>query len=122
MKIRGISRTVSLAILVIAASFIGADVVSAEGPELPAELSHIRFEGGNGTSLEQAVVVLNAESTKEGVAAENLWIKWKYKGSKKVEQQLSSVEDRHYDVVTIEVSSGARVDLWFDITEFFGKW
>ncbi len=92
-----------LAIMVVAACFIIPDTVSAEGPTLPGDLSHIRFEGGDGTSLEQAVVILGALKTKEGIAAENLWIKWKDEGAKKLEEQLSTVEERHYDVVTIEL-------------------
>ncbi len=111
-----------LAIMVVAACFIIPDTVSADGPALPGDLSHVRFEGGDGTSLEQAVVILGAQKTKEGIAAENLWIKWKDEGARELEEQLSTVEERHYDVVTIELSSGAKVEIWFDITDFFGKW
>ena len=85
-------------------------------------MSHIRFGGGDGILLEQAVVILNAENTKQGVAVENLWMKWKFGGSKKLEQQLSTVEERQYDVVTVELAGGERQEIWFDITDFYGKW
>ena len=122
MRRAGKSSAVFLASIVVAAWFVAGDAAFADGPALPDELSHIRFAGGNGISLDQAVIVLNAENTKQGVAAENYWMKWKYEGSKKLEQQLSTVEERQYDVVAIELESGAQVEIWFDITEFYGKW
>lgn len=116
--ILSVERVIGLMVICM----IGGSVALADQPPLPDELGHIRFEGGNGSALEQAVVILGAENTKQGIAAEKAWLEWKYQGSAKQGQQLTSVEERHYDVISIKLSDGSDLEIWFDITDFFGKW
>jgi hypothetical protein len=88
----------------------------------------IRFEGGNGATLEKAVKIVGARNTDEGISAENIWISEKH-GERgldwnKIGQALTSSDNRrkHYDIIEIEIiTSGEKTSYYFDITSFFGK-
>lgn len=88
----------------------------------------VRFEGGDGLSIEEAVRIVGARNTGEGIAAENIWIAERH-GERgvdwnKILQALPISEDRrkHYDKIEIEIiPTEERVSYFFDITSFFGK-
>ncbi len=82
------------------------------------------FLGGSGESFETAVI-LNTRSGSEGVAAESQFITaqcgTRNKDWKKKEQALVSDKNRHFDVVTIELSDGKTRVFHFDISQFYGR-
>ncbi len=88
----------------------------------------IRFEGGDGPSIEQAIKIVGARNTGEGIAAENIWIAGRH-GTRgldwnKIRQGLDFSEDERnqYDIIEIEIiETGERISYYFDITSFFGK-
>jgi hypothetical protein len=86
----------------------------------PAE-ARISFTGGDGASAKTAVVIQNAENAIEGVAAEYAWIKKHRPGWKVEGQMLVNRGNRTYDVIIIS-KAGIKREIYFDITDFFGKY
>jgi hypothetical protein len=85
-----------------------------------AALAEISFGGGDGTSPETAVVITGANGSSDGVPAEYDWITKHYPGAEVLGQGLMQKGDRFYDAITIR-SGGKEQVIYFDITEFFGK-
>ena len=79
------------------------------------------FEGGDGSSIEQAVLIKNAKDEEEGVNAEAKWISKVHPGWKKGNQALLSEKGRSYDRIEYATPKGETKTACFDITEFFGK-
>ena len=75
----------------------------------------------DGSSYEKAIVITEKSSGK-GIAAEYDWLKKNYPGYKLLSQSLSHHNKKSYDVLSIQTADGARKEIYFDITGFFGKW
>jgi hypothetical protein len=84
-------------------------------------LSQIRFEGGDGSSCEMAIVILGAASDFEGVGAEYGWLAVHYPGYELLRQALSTCGDHFVDILRIRTTDGAEFDVYFDIDDFFGE-
>lgn len=87
---------------------------------MTADDSKIRFEGGDGSSADSAVIIRGAEDSMEGISAEYEWLGREYPGATMVQQSLRHEGDRMYDVLQIETQDGASQEIWFDISDFFG--
>ena len=87
----------------------------------PGKKSGLRYEGGDGSSMEKAVVIKGAKDTSAGVRAEYDWVAKKFPGYQRKQQSLQANGGKRYDVLTIVTKQGKEVDVYFDITEFFGK-
>ena len=76
--------------------------------------------------MENAVVILGAEDTLEGIQAEKRYISkvllrvrnvdWELKG-----QRLIKKNGRHFDRLAIVVDNHQEKQFYFDISEFYGK-
>ena len=84
----------------------------------PADYS---FSGGDGSTTTAAVIV-HARNEVAGVHAEYAWIKEHWPGSRRKNQGLMMKGERSYDAITITDSAGQERVLYFDITEYFGKY
>lgn len=82
----------------------------------------VSFSGGDGHNYEQSIVINGARSEAIGVAAETEWLENHYPGFRKQRQELHSLEEknRHYDVIEMSISNKI-VNVYFDITEYYGK-
>jgi hypothetical protein len=84
----------------------------------------IKFTGGSGDSPKNAVVIQNVENHRAGVAAEYLYLQQNF-GVRDLDWRLvmqALLEgDRPLDRVTIELADGTQKDVYFDVSEFFGK-
>ena len=85
----------------------------------------IILAGGNGSSKEEAVIILNAENESEGVDAEYNYLEeilgeeniyWKF-----LYQHFIDDGNKQYDILYIDVVDGAEKEFYFDITDFYGK-
>jgi hypothetical protein len=74
----------------------------------------------DGSSYANAVVIKEKSET-VGVSAEYKWIGEHYPGYKTKMQALQNVKGKPYDVLTIETADGVEKKLYFDISNFFGK-
>ena len=85
----------------------------------------IHYLGGNGTSQSQAIKIMGADSEVDGVDAEYVMItriyeilqlKWEVLG-----QELFEIGAHYYDRLTVFDENSVVSEIWFDVTEFFGK-
>lgn len=87
----------------------------------PVKIGHFVFEGGNGSSIEQAVIIKHAKNEEEGVGAEAKWIKKVHPGWRKGDQALLGEKEKSFDRIEYTMPDGKKKTIFFDITEFFGK-
>lgn len=81
----------------------------------------IQIRGGNGSSKEKAIIILGAENEWQGIDVEYKCIERKV-GYFEIESQTFLDEgDRKYDFMKVEGVTGKKAELWFDITDFYGK-
>jgi hypothetical protein len=81
----------------------------------PPSIDPQRYSGGDGHSLQEAVIVLS-HSHPEAVAAEFDWVKFYHQGAKVTGQTFAAPQGGHrYDVMTLE-GGGPKRELWFDVT------
>lgn len=78
------------------------------------------FGGGDGSSCAQAVVV-HARGEMEGVRAEYQWLAAKHPGYERQMQSLSTCNDKPADILKIRTADGRVVEVYFDISEYFGR-
>ncbi|MEJ2704036.1 MAG: hypothetical protein P8Z79_16485 [Sedimentisphaerales bacterium] len=86
----------------------------------------IVFEGGDGLSMDEAVIIRNALDTTVGIQAENYFISRKLGERNKdwfKEGQVLATgkKGRRFDVITVRTKLNERIEFCFDITDFFGK-
>jgi hypothetical protein len=91
----------------------------------PGEQTAVRFEGGAGDSIEQAVIIRGAPDGVAGVAAEYRYLREKF-GQQNRDWQLTRQEvlqngGRVFDVMLLKLADGRQLTVYFDITEFFGR-
>jgi hypothetical protein len=110
--------------LTLVALLAGAFAVAAAPPSLPkpghAAAGRVTFRGGDGATIETAVVVVAADES-SGVDAEYAWLRDRFPGCKRKGQALRNVDGRMYDDITIEDAEGGAHTIHFDISAFFGK-
>jgi hypothetical protein len=87
-------------------------------PPKPAAV--ISYAGGDGTSIEKAVVILGADEM-SGVKAEYTWLSGHYPGWKGTNQSLLNKDGKVYDVMDFTLPDGSKHTIYFDITDYFGK-
>jgi hypothetical protein len=91
---------------------------AAGGPSAAAE--PMTYGGGDGTSCAQAILV-HAHSEMAGGRAEYDWIGVRYPGYQREMQALIRCNDRPADKLRIRTADGQEVEIFFDISEFFGQ-
>jgi len=74
----------------------------------------------DGSSYENAIVI-NEQHEGPGVDAEYKWIRQHYPGSKTMGQALANKNGKPYDILTIQTADGTEKKIYFDISNFFGK-
>lgn len=89
-------------------------------------LGKIRFEGGHGTSTQDAIRILGAKGEMDGVASEYSCLdaaygprregKWKL-----LQQSLLNEKGKSFDLMSVQLPDGTKVDVFFDISDYFGK-
>jgi hypothetical protein len=88
--------------------------------------SGVSFVGGQGDSLESAIIIKGAPNTRTGIAAETLYLEKKYGQRdirwKKFDQALLHKDGRHFDSIDVILIKEKRtMTIYFDITDFYGK-
>ena len=81
----------------------------------------ITYKGGDGSSIEKAVIILGAPNSIVGVSAESAWIRKNHPGWRKKRQSLMGNKDKNYDCIEYTTPDGKTKTIYFDITDFFGK-
>lgn len=104
-----------------------APVNASQSFMIPADLSQIIYEGGDGKTIDNAVIIKNAQNIINGIAAEYAYIAKshgeKFKDWKPLRQALTFKDEKKFDVIYIELTSNdEKLTYYFDITDFFGKY
>lgn len=73
-----------------------------------------------GCSFENAVVVPETTEFK-GIDWEYAYLEKKYPGCQKLGQSLVFEGNKPYDIITIKTEDGRELKVYFDISNFFGK-
>jgi hypothetical protein len=90
------------------------------------DLTKVTYEGGDGKSIENPIIIKNAGNEINGVASEYAYISKVY-GEKFIDwkvlvQSTGSQKNRKIDIIMIElISKKETISIHFDITEFYGK-
>lgn len=93
-------------------------VAEAKAPTPIQKSSVIQQE--QGTSIETAVII-HSDDTRKGIHAENEWLQKYYPNYQKIGQQLVQNKNGIYDKITIVSSNGIQKEIYFEISQFFGK-
>lgn len=75
---------------------------------------------GDGMSYDTPVVI-REKSEGAGVDAEYKWVREHYPGSRVKKQALTQHNGKSFDVLSVRTEDGKDIDLYFDISNFFGK-
>jgi hypothetical protein len=75
----------------------------------------------DGKSFETAIVIREKSET-SGVHAEYQWIREHFSNYKVNGQSLSSQGKKPYDIITIEFADGSKQEIYFDISNFYGRY
>lgn len=81
----------------------------------------IQYKGSIGSSEQEAVIILGAESELEGVNAEYEYIQRLHTEFELDSQTFLEKENKKYDILTVKLPGGAKKNIWFDITDFYGR-
>ncbi|NVM01034.1 MAG: hypothetical protein HWN67_01745 [Candidatus Helarchaeota archaeon] len=85
----------------------------------------IEYVENSGESMETAIIIKNAPNHFEGVNAEYIYISRKFgvkgKDWKLKQQSLLPKNEKHFDKMEIILSDGTEITIFFDISEFYGK-
>jgi hypothetical protein len=76
--------------------------------------------GRDGSSFDKAIVI-HEDHERPGVNAEYNWIAGKYPGYKTRGQSLNNYKNKPYDIIHITTPDGKEMDIYFDISNFYGK-
>ena len=96
---------------------------------LPACASHKKVVQGavttasaaaDGSSYDKAIFI-KEDHEQPGIHAEYAWIRAQYRGSKVNGQSLNNYRNKPYDVIHITTADGTTRDVYFDISNFYGK-
>lgn len=81
------------------------------------------FSGGDGSTLEKAIVIKMDGSPAAdfvGISLEYAWLERFHPKMKTAGQRLHHQNGRSFDVLTVQTPSGEKKEFYFDITSFFG--
>ena len=81
----------------------------------------ISYKGGNGTTKQDATIILGASSEPEGIDAEYDYLESKYGEFELLSQEFIGEADRQYDLLRIQLPDGTEKEVFFDLTDFYGK-
>jgi hypothetical protein len=92
----------------------------------PTGVLVVSFSENSGSTTEDAIVISDARNASEGVGAEYEYLTslfgqrgktWQLEG-----QALLNHEGKMFDRMNVLLANGTKLTLYFDITDFFGKY
>jgi len=80
----------------------------------------MKVSEGDGSSYESAIVISDC-SNQDGVQQEYKEVTKRFGEYRLIRQVLLENEGKMYDKLELELRNGENIDVYFDITDFFGK-
>ena len=81
----------------------------------------IQYKGGSGSSKEQAIIIIGAESELEGVDAEYDYLDSNFGEYEFLSQEFIGETDKQFDLLRIKLPDCMEREVWFDISGFYGR-
>jgi hypothetical protein len=81
----------------------------------------ISYAGGDGSSMEKAIIIQGADDDEDGVEAEYEYLHAHYPGYKRGDQSVEHSNGHSYDILEFTTADGQTKKVYFDITQFFGR-
>jgi len=78
------------------------------------------ISGGDGSSFENAIIISDCDNM-QGIEQEFIEVRQRFGNYRLVRQDLMEYNKKMFDKLEIEVENGQLIEVYFDITEFFGK-
>ncbi|HWZ03356.1 MAG TPA: hypothetical protein VNX40_07055 [Mucilaginibacter sp.] len=110
-------RRVTLFLFVICALGISC---STSKKTVHSNSASVSSTENDGSSFDKAIVIQETHET-PGIHAEYTWIRNKYPGSQTNSQALVYNKNKPYDIIHITTADNIKVDVYFDISNFYGK-
>jgi hypothetical protein len=95
-------------------------LLAASLADLNAKPPAVTYAGGDGSSLEKAIVV-KAQSEMFGVTAEYDYLAKHYPGYQRDAQHVERHKGKSFDVLNVTTKDKKKHVFYFDITSFYGK-
>lgn len=80
----------------------------------------VKISGGDGSSFENAIIISDCDHM-EGIEQEYIEIRKRFGNYGLIRQNLMEYNKRKIDKLELRLEDGRQIDVYFDITEFFGK-
>ncbi|MFW9866784.1 MAG: hypothetical protein ACFFEN_11885 [Candidatus Thorarchaeota archaeon] len=81
----------------------------------------MKISGGDGSTIDKAIIISDCNNT-EGVHQEYVEVRKRFGEYRLIRQVLLEQGDKMYDKLELELKNGEKIELYFDITPFFGKY
>ena len=85
----------------------------------------ITYQGGSGLETKDAIIIKGAKDELEGIEGEYIWLEEKFGEQdvlwELVDQEFIDAGDIKYDILKIKFPNGEVKEIWFDITDFYGR-
>jgi hypothetical protein len=94
--------------------------LGAGAPEHAALTGGARYSGGDGATLEHAVIISGATEL-TSIDAEYAWLHQHVPGAKVTRQELITQRGRAYDRLDVTLPQGDAKSFYFDISGGYGK-
>jgi len=114
-------------LLIILLLAVGCSPEQGKRPQHPEKSATVSqpiqgasISGGDGTSIEQAVIIKTSNSLL-GIRAEYRWIKQNHPDWQLKEQSVLKGGGKVYDKMYFRTPDGKLAILYFDVTDFYGK-
>ncbi len=111
---------VGLTLAVVVAGCGKSNPPQAQPPKAEIASQGISYTGGDGSSLEHAIVITGAKGESDGVKAEYGWLRQHHPTYRLLRQAVRSAGERIYDQMDITTPEGEKT-VFFEITSFYGK-
>ena len=80
----------------------------------------VKIEGSDGSSFEEAIIISGCNDM-EGVKQEYVELKKRFGNYKLINQTLMEYKDKLYDKLKVNLDTNKEIEVYSDITNFFGK-
>jgi hypothetical protein len=98
-----------------------APATPVPAPSPPVLPEGVSYAGGDGSSISRAVVVRGVSGTRASTRAEYAFLRNRYPGFRRKDQQLIRSGGRYYDALSFDLPNGESKTVYFDVTGTFGK-
>ena len=113
-----IRNSILLSFLVLGLALSGSVEAKTRPHRASAATQQQRADG----SSQERAAVIHENDTPRGIAAENRWIAQNMPGYRKVGQALIQGQNGIYDRISVVGPHGDRKEVFFEISEFFGRY